>query len=161
MLFILFFEVYAVVTENVCCCRQEQPRSRWEDVQHYLPIAPSCSMRNFKGTRGGSDTGISETGLASLPASLPLLIPLLHNWSCTCTSGAGVIRPNNLRHRACKYLLIYIFKVILCCKFTWYVVCHKTKTFYCNVIKKFVLLRSKYIIAVFCGLFKGFYLVVQ
>lgn len=27
--------------------------------------------------------------------------------------------------------------------------------------KKFVLLRSKYIIAVFCGLFKGFYLVVQ
>lgn len=28
-------------------------------------------------------------------------------------------------------------------------------------IKKFVLLRSKYIIAVFCGLFKGFYLVVN
>lgn len=27
--------------------------------------------------------------------------------------------------------------------------------------KKFVILRSKYIIAVFCGLFKGFYLVVQ
>lgn len=27
--------------------------------------------------------------------------------------------------------------------------------------KSFVLLRSKYIIAVFCGLFKGFYLVVQ
>lgn len=65
------------------------------------------------------------------------------------------------KHRACKYLLIYIFKVILCCKFTWYVVCHKTKTFYCDVIKKFGLLRSKYIIAVFCGLFKGFYLVVQ
>lgn len=27
--------------------------------------------------------------------------------------------------------------------------------------KRFVILRSKYIIAVFCGLFKGFYLAVQ
>lgn len=34
-------------------------------------------------------------------------------------------------------------------------------TFYFNVIKKFVLLSSKYIIAVFCGLFKGFYLAMQ
>lgn len=110
---------------------------------------------------GGSNTGITETGLASRPASLPCLIPLLCNWSCTCTTGVGALDLMILRHRACKYLLIYIFRVILCCKFTWYVVCHKTKTFYCDVIKKFVLLRSKSIIAVFCGLFKGFYLVVR
>lgn len=97
MLFILFFEVYVVVTENVCCCRREQARFRREDAQRYLPIAPSCSMRNFRGTRGGSDTGISETGLASLPASLPCLIPLLRNWSCTCTSGVGVIRPDDFK----------------------------------------------------------------
>lgn len=46
-------------------------------------------------------------------------------------------------------------------------VCHKTNAVYFDVIKKkkkkkrFVILRSKYIIAVFCGLFKGFYLAVQ
>lgn len=44
-----------------------------------------------------------------------------------------------------------------------YLVCGlpQNKNLLLQYYKKFVLLRSKYVIAVFCGLFKGFYLVVQ
>lgn len=168
MLFILFFEVYAVVTENVCCCRQEQARSWQQDALCCLPIASSRPKSNSRGTGGGGDTGIySGYSGAGVPPNLPSTL------APAPTSGALRVRqeweglgPAVLRRRACKYLLIYFLKVILCCRFTQYVVCHKTNAVYFDVIKKekkkkFVILRSKYIIAVFCGLFKGFYLVVR
>lgn len=97
MLFVLFFEVNAVVTENVCCCRQEHTCSCQQDVQCCLPIASSCSVRNFQGTRGGSDTGINIAGLASLPASLSHSTPVLRTWSYACTSGMGGIGPDDFK----------------------------------------------------------------
>lgn len=64
---LLFFEVGVVATENVRCCRPEQelpPRGCAALLTHPFHHVP---RENFQGTRGGRDTGISETGLASLP----------------------------------------------------------------------------------------------